>query len=214
MRPPSELRTRRPGRLELPESSEEGGPGLSERMDASPRLALPTLNSLDGHIILLASDPTTLDARETSGYCSALPHPANTLRNPMPIEITDDRARVDVGQLLELYETTWWALNRSAEDVRKALDYSHPVVTAWDGMELVGFTRVLSDRTFRATIWDVIVRPSHQGHGIGKMLVSFVLNHPDLRTVSSFLLLTRDKHAFYERFGFETERDMAMMLRR
>jgi len=31
---------------------------------------------------------------------------------------------------------------------------------------------------------------------------------------SSFLLLTKDKHAFYEQFGFETERDMAMMLRR
>jgi len=31
---------------------------------------------------------------------------------------------------------------------------------------------------------------------------------------SNFLLLTKDKHAFYERFGFESERDMAMMLRR
>ncbi len=48
----------------------------------------------------------------------------------MPIEITDDRARVDVTQLLELYETTWWAMERSMEDVRRALDYSHPVVTA------------------------------------------------------------------------------------
>ena len=50
-----------------------------------------------------------------------MPHPANTLRNPMPIEITDDHARVDVRQLLELYKATWWALDRSAEDVRRAL---------------------------------------------------------------------------------------------
>ena len=116
--------------------------------------------------------------------------------------------------LLELYKTTWWALNRSPEDVSKALGHSHPVVSAWDGALLVGFTRVISDRTYRATIWDVIVRPSHQGRGIGKELVEFVLKHPDLKSVSNFLLLTKDKHAFYERFGFESEREMAMILRR
>ncbi len=132
----------------------------------------------------------------------------------MPIEITDDRARVDVGQLLELYKTAWWALDRSAEDVERALRYSHPVVTAWEDGMLVGFTRVISDRTYRATIWDVIVRPSHQGRGIGDRLLRYVLDHPDLKTVTSFLLLTKDKHGFYERFGFEAERDMAMMLRR
>ena len=132
----------------------------------------------------------------------------------MPIEFTDDRARVDVSQLLELYETTWWAHGRSASEVRQALQHSHPVVTAWDGTRLVGFTRVISDRTFRATIWDVIVRPTHQGRGIGKALMDFVLNHPDLKSVSQFLLLTRDQHVFYERLGFRTEREMAMMLRR
>jgi len=132
----------------------------------------------------------------------------------MQIEITDDRARVDVRQLLELYKTAWWALERSSEGVRRALDYSHPVLSAWDGTTLVGFTRVISDRTYRATIWDVIVRPSHQGRGIGGKLVQAALDHPDLKSVSSFLLLTKDKHEFYERFGFETERDMAMMLRR
>ena len=132
----------------------------------------------------------------------------------MPIEITDDRARVDVEQLLDLYETTWWALERSADDVRRALDYSHPVLSAWDGPSLVGFTRVISDRTYRATIWDVIVRPTHQGRGIGTKLVRAALNHPDLESVTSFLLLTKDKHRFYEQFGFAMEPDMAMMLRR
>ena len=132
----------------------------------------------------------------------------------MPIEITDDRARVDVRQLLELYKTAWWALERSREDVERALQYSHPVVTAWDDGSLVGFTRVISDRTYRATIWDVIVRPSHQGHGIGARLVQYVLDHPDLKTVTSFLLLTKDKHSFYERLGFQSEREMAMVLRR
>ena len=132
----------------------------------------------------------------------------------MPIEITDNRARVDVTQLLDLYKTTWWAQERNVDDVRRALEHSHPLITAWDGRTLVGFTRVISDRTYRATIWDVIVRPSHQGHGVGQKMMRAVLDHPDLAKVSAFLLLTKDKHGFYEQFGFETEPDMAMMLRR
>jgi GNAT superfamily N-acetyltransferase len=132
----------------------------------------------------------------------------------MHLEISDDRTRVDVAQLLDLYRTTWWAHDRSHEQIRRALDHSHPVVTAWDGATLVGFARVISDLTYRATIWDVIVRPSHQAHGVGRAIMNAILEHPDLETVTQFFLLTSDKHAFYERLGFRSERDMAMMLRR
>lgn len=132
----------------------------------------------------------------------------------MPIDITDDRARLDVSQILALYEETWWAKGRSTEAVRRALDHSHPVVTAWEAGALVGFTRVISDLTFRATIWDVIVRPTHQGRGIGTAMMRFVLDHPDLKSVPHFLLLTADKHGFYEKLGFTPERELAMMLRR
>lgn len=130
------------------------------------------------------------------------------------ILITDDRSRIDVPRILELYAEAWWAKGRAHENVIRALEHSHPVVTAWDGDRLVGFTRVISDLTFRATIWDVIVRPSHQRRGIGRDMMRFVLEHPDLESVTQFLLLTADKHRFYERLGFELERDMAMMLRR
>ena len=132
----------------------------------------------------------------------------------MQLELTDDRSRVDLAQLLELYRATWWAHDRSQEQVKRALENSRPVITAWEGATLVGFARVISDLTFRATIWDVIVRPSHQGRGVGKALMDFVLNHPDLKSISMFLLLTKDKHSFYEGLGFQTEREMAMVLRR
>jgi len=132
----------------------------------------------------------------------------------LPIELTDDRGRLDAARVLALYDQTWWAKGRTVTEVQRALDHSHPVVTAWIGGELVGFTRVISDLTFRATIWDVIVRPDIQGRGVGTALVTYVLQHPDLKSVSQFLLLTADKHGFYERLGFVTEREMAMMLRR
>ena len=142
-----------------------------------------------------------------------MPHVVPPAAHPS-IEITDDRARLDVTRILALYEETWWAKGRSADAVRRALDHSHPVVTAWEAGVLVGFTRVISDLTFRATVWDVIVRPSHQRRGIGLAMMQFVLDHPDLSSVSQFLLLTADKHGFYERLGFQPEREMTMMLRR
>jgi predicted N-acetyltransferase YhbS len=131
-----------------------------------------------------------------------------------PITYTDDPARVDVGQLLALYHVTWWAKERTIEQVRRALRHSRPVITAWDGAKLVGFTRVISDLTYRATIWDVIVADSHQNRGIGREMMRLVLDHPELATVSMFVLLTKDKHRFYEHLGFTTDRESSMMLRR
>ena len=130
------------------------------------------------------------------------------------IAYSDDRARVDVAQLLALYRITWWGAERTVEQVRRALDHSHPVITAWDGPRMVGFTRVISDLTYRATIWDVIVAESHRGLGVGRAMMQRVIDHHDLRTVSMFVLLTKDKHRFYEHFGFVTDPHFSMILRR
>ena len=130
------------------------------------------------------------------------------------ITYSDDPARVDVTQLLELYHITYWAKGRTVEQVARALQHSRPIITAWEGKKLVGFTRVISDLTYRATIWDVIVADSHQKHGIGREMMRRVLEHPDLSSVTMFLLLTKDQHRFYEHLGFEAETEMSMMLRR
>jgi len=135
-------------------------------------------------------------------------------KNSGAIAYSDDRARVDVAQLLALYHVTWWAKGRTAGQVARALEHSRPVVTAWDGPKLVGFARVISDLTYRATIWDVIVAETHQKRGIGREMMRLVLEHPDLRSVTMFLLLTKDQQRFYEQLGFTSERDMTMMLRR
>jgi GNAT superfamily N-acetyltransferase len=140
-----------------------------------------------------------------------MPHPNAP---PGAIAYFDDRARADLAQLLGLYRITWWGAERTLDQVRRALDHSHPVITAWDGDRMVGFTRVISDLTYRATIWDVIVADSHRDKGIGRELMRRVIEHPDLATVTMFVLLTKDKHRFYEHFGFETDREFSMVLRR
>ncbi|HEY6572048.1 MAG TPA: GNAT family N-acetyltransferase [Candidatus Eisenbacteria bacterium] len=143
-----------------------------------------------------------------------MPHEKHSAGAAGAITYSDDPSRVNLSQLLSLYHITYWAKGRTAGQVERALQHSRPVVTAWDGDRMVGFTRVISDLTYRATIWDVIVAESHRKRGIGREMMRLVLDHPDLKTVSMFVLLTMDQHRFYENLGFQTESKMSMMLRR
>ena len=143
-----------------------------------------------------------------------MPHEKHAAGAAGAITYSDDPSRVHLAQLLGLNHITYWAKGRTAGQVERALRHSRPVITAWDGDRLVGFTRVISDLTYRATIWDVIVAESHQKRGIGREMMRLVLDHPDLKTVSMFVLLTKDQHRFYEHFGFETDSKLSMMLRR
>ncbi|MDR1558439.1 MAG: GNAT family N-acetyltransferase [Clostridiales bacterium] len=49
--------------------------------------------------------------------------------------------------------------------------HSTLVISAWDGENLVGAVRVLSDTIFRSIIYDLLVDPEYHGNGIGSELV-------------------------------------------
>jgi GNAT superfamily N-acetyltransferase len=55
-----------------------------------------------------------------------------------------------------------------------------------------------------AYIADVFVVPQFRGAGIGKALVSAMLEHPGLKGLQVTLLRTRDAHALYAQFGFRS----------
>lgn len=143
-----------------------------------------------------------------------MPHEKRAAGSTGAITYSDDPERVNIAQLLALYHVTYWAKGRTAAQVERALHHSRPVITAWDGDRLVGFTRVISDLTYRATIWDVIVAETHRKRGIGREMMRKVLDHPDLKTVTMFLLLTKDRQPFYKHLGFTVEDEMSMLLRR
>ena len=45
---------------------------------------------------------------------------------------------------------------------------SSAIVTIWEKNSLIGFGRATSDKTYRAVLWDIIVKPNQQGIGLGK----------------------------------------------
>lgn len=133
--------------------------------------------------------------------------PASALK---PAVTYSDHKQIDPAQLTRLFQQAPWAKGRTMEDARVMLANTDLTVSAWDGEELVGFGRVLTDYVYRATIWDVIVAKPYQGHGIGTEIVQRILRHPRLKKVELFWLCTR-MPGFYERLGFSAKEQTGMV---
>lgn len=116
-------------------------------------------------------------------------------------------------QLQRLFnQTAFWAQDRSIDDLRVAIANSYPTVTAWDGNTIIGFARATSDGIYRATIWDVIIRPDYQGAGLGRKLVQTLLAHPHMNRVERVYLMTTNEQKFYQRIGFDENQTTTMVL--
>ena len=121
-----------------------------------------------------------------------------------------DRNPPEAAQLLRLFHQAPWAKQRSLTDTKEMLRHTDLTLCAWDGEQLIGFGRVLTDFTYRATIWDVIVDRSYQEQGIGTEIVMRILNHPRLSRVELVWLCTR-RPGFYEKLGFTSKEQTGMV---
>ena len=128
--------------------------------------------------------------------------------------LTDEQ----IEQLYALYQTQWWCQSRSLEDVKRMVEHTSLLLGLIENtsQRLVGFCRVLTDCTFRATIYDVIVAEDWQGRGLGQRLMDALLQHPNLQEVSAIYLSCRPQMIpFYERWGFIVfEEESKLMIKR
>lgn len=117
-------------------------------------------------------------------------------------------------QLLALYRQTFWAADRTLADVRRMLKHTPFMISAWDGKKLIGYARLLTDFTYRASLYDVMVDEQYQSQGIGMMIMKQLQDHPKLRRVTRWYLKTRDAHEFYEKLGWQRNAQGFMELSR
>jgi GNAT superfamily N-acetyltransferase len=121
-----------------------------------------------------------------------------------------EKKELEASQLLRLFNQAPWAKDRTLDDAKDMLRHTDVALCAWDGDQLVGFGRVLTDFVYRATIWDVIVDKAYQKQGIGTEIVQRILNHPRLKKVELFWLCTRMPW-FYEKLGFSSKEQTGMV---
>lgn len=69
----------------------------------------------------------------------------------------------------------------------------------------VGFARVITDFSEFASLWDVFIDDEHRGKGVGKTLMQYIMEHPRLKGIFRWFLMTEDAHGLYQKYGFKTE---------
>lgn len=112
-------------------------------------------------------------------------------------------AALEAHQLSELFKAS--GIKRPVEDlnrIKKMIDNSNLVVTAWDGDKLVGIARALSDYSYCCYLSDLAVDKEYQKQGIGHELVNEVQK---LAGEESNLLLISAAEAmeYYPKIGFD-----------
>lgn len=103
----------------------------------------------------------------------------------------------------ELYLSVGWQF-RDCFQIKKSLEGSFLVVSAWLDEELIGLARATGDGVFSATIWDLAIKPACQKQGIGKLLLNSMLaklNDCNIPLITLYSEL--DKKNFYSKLGFE-----------
>jgi ribosomal protein S18 acetylase RimI-like enzyme len=122
---------------------------------------------------MLSSPPTELDGLYGQGY-RLCPTP-----NPQLSLVLSTEREIDLYELEQLCDAVGWS-RRPLRRVRKALENSLLVVGLWRHdprlPRLVGFARCTGDGVIEATVWDVAVHPLYQGVGLGKQLMTYVID--------------------------------------
>jgi GNAT superfamily N-acetyltransferase len=122
-----------------------------------------------------------------------------------------------IHELHALYQGEWWTRGRNLNDVRRVIEGSQYVfgLCTNPGEQLVAFARVLTDRAFKALIFDVIVAPGVRGEGLGRQLMERIVGHPDLKDVKHLeLYCLPEMVTFYEKWGFSTNVSGVTFMRR
>ena len=126
----------------------------------------------------------------------------------MPVEqqrgeymVSTDASRLDLAAIHQALSTSYWSPGLPAAVLERAVAGSLCVGLYRDRAQ-IGFARVITDRATFAYLCDVYVLDAYQGRGLGSWMISVIVDLPELQGLRRFVLVTRDAHRLYERFGF------------
>ncbi len=125
---------------------------------------------------------------------------------------TDDVARIRLDEVCYLLKQSHWAANRRVETIAKTIETSRCFMVYRSDAQ-IGFARVVSDYAVYSLILDVIIDDKHRGKGIGKKLVEFINDHPDLKSTAK-VLWTKNAEQLYLKCGFKEEDRYKFMFNR
>jgi N-acetylglutamate synthase-like GNAT family acetyltransferase len=116
--------------------------------------------------------------------------------------ISTDKVKLDIALLHGFLSQSYWSPGIPLETLQKAIVNSICFGAFHESGEQVGFARVVSDKATFAYLADVFVLPEFRGKGISNLIMEAYTNHPELQGLRRHMLVTRDAHGLYKKFGF------------
>ena len=95
-----------------------------------------------------------------------------------------------------------WDSGRYPEQLKRGMEHSSQVISAWDGDKLIGLARGLDDGETVDFLHYLLVDPAYQGQHIGQELMERILEK--YKHMLHVKIMPSDPKTipFYERFGF------------
>lgn len=116
--------------------------------------------------------------------------------------ISTDPARLDLDVIHGFLTNCYWSKGIPRDVVARSIEHSLCFGIYDSSCAQVGFARVVTDLATVAYLGDVFVLEAHRGRGLSKWMMECITQHPALQGLRRWILLTRDAHGLYAKFGF------------
>ena len=115
--------------------------------------------------------------------------------------ISTDKQLLQPVFIHQFISASYCAKGRTMEAIMNCIEHSLNFGVYVNGKQ-IGYARVVTDYTVFAYLMDLFIDEAYRGKGYSKQLVSYILEHPELKQVTTWRLATTDAHGLYEKFGF------------
>jgi GNAT superfamily N-acetyltransferase len=133
-------------------------------------------------------------------YASELCDQRRGSKGPIVIRYRDDK-KPTKPDVVALYRSVGWSSADKPDALHSGLLASHSLVTAWDEAVLVGLGNAISDGHLVVYFPHMVVRPDHQGRGVGTKLMQMLMAR--YRGFHQQALLADGRAiGFYKKLGF------------
>ncbi|MCK8059567.1 MULTISPECIES: GNAT family N-acetyltransferase [unclassified Fusibacter] len=118
------------------------------------------------------------------------------------LQVRTGSENIDKDLAVKWLKETYWANDRKTSDIIKSMEEAF-CLSLYENGRMVGFLRLITDYVFYGYLCDVIIDPERRGEGIGKLLISSLLEQTFIHDLFRIKLKTEDAQGFYEPFGFK-----------
>ena len=117
--------------------------------------------------------------------------------------ISDDKNLMQIDLIHDyLSNIGYWSPDIPRFIVERAVMHSHSVGVFYKN-EQVGFARLVTDYATFGYLADVFILETHRKKGLSKAMMTYIMEHPELKYLRRWMLITGDAHGLYQQYGFK-----------